>query len=78
MFGRPLRHDSAAAIATLWSHIDHPICCLDDIQIVLDHNNRVAGIDKLIQHAKQQRDVMEVQTRRGLVQNIKRATGAAS
>ena len=36
VFGRAHAHHCAAAGTTFWAHIDDPVCCFDDIQIVLD------------------------------------------
>ena len=30
----------SAPLAALRAQINHPVCCLDDFQIVLDHQNR--------------------------------------
>ena len=42
---RALRHDPAAAVAALGAEIDHPVRFRDQIEVVLDYDGRVPGID---------------------------------
>ena len=44
LLGRSRRDDLTAAVATFRSEIDHPICCLDHVEVVLDHDDRVAVV----------------------------------
>ncbi len=44
----------------------------DHVQIVLDDQHRVAGVDEVVQHLEQQLDVGEVQPGRRLVEQIER------
>ena len=37
---------------------------------MLDHEHGVAGVDELLEHLDQHADVLEVQSRRGLVQDV--------
>ena len=76
-FGRALRHKISTPIATFWSHIDHPVGGFNHIEIVLNHHHRIARFDQLIQNAQEQSDVVEMQTRRGFIQDVKSLTGAA-
>lgn len=50
---------------------------LDDVEIVLDDDHRIAPIDKFGQYVEQLADILEMESRRGFVQNIKRATRIA-
>ena len=50
----------------------------DEIQIVLDDNDRVARIHQLLQHLDQAMHVRNVQACGRLIQNIHRLAGAAS
>lgn len=69
MAGRVRRHllrralcDHRAAAGTAFgAHVDDPVGRLDDVEVVLDHHDRVAGVAQLVQHGQQQRDVGEVQ-----------------
>ena len=45
---------------------------LIDVQVVLDHQHRVAGVDEVVQHLEQQLDVGEVQAGRRLVEQVQR------
>ncbi len=44
LLGGAFRHQLAALLAALRSQVDDPIRHLDDIQVVLDDDHRVAGI----------------------------------
>ncbi len=50
LFGWPFCDNLTTAIATLRAEIDNPIRILDYIEIILDHDHRVARFDKLIEH----------------------------
>ncbi len=50
---------------------------LDDVQVVLDHHHGVAGRDQPVEHRQQLPDVVEVQARGGLVEDVERAAGGA-
>src|SRR5947199_2440089 len=41
---RPLGDEPAAAVAALGAEVDDPVGGLDDIDVVLDHHHRVAGV----------------------------------
>src|SRR5215469_16519937 len=45
--------------------------------MVLDDQHGVAEIDEAVQHVKQLAHVIEMQSRRGLIQNVQRAAGLA-
>src|SRR5437016_7782083 len=72
-----LRHDAPACIAGTRSHLDHPVGPLDDVEMVLDHEHRMAGVDEPVEHRAQRPDVVEVQPCRRLVEDIELAPGAA-
>ena len=78
VLGRALGDDAAAAVAALGPHVDHPVGGLDDLQVVLDHHHRVAGVGQLVQHLQQLGHVVEVQARGRLVQDVERAAGGAA
>src|SRR5205807_8880440 len=61
-------HDFAALIATLRSEIDHVVGSFDELQIVLDHQDRVAALDEIAQSLDQLRDVGRMQTSRRLIE----------
>ena len=75
--GRALGDDQTAAVAALGAHVDDPVGGLDDIEVVLDDDDRVALVDQAGQHRDQLADVLEVQTGGRLVQDVDRAAGGA-
>ena len=72
-FWRALGDHLAAAGAALGPHVDDPVGGLDDVEVVLDDDDRVAGVDDALQDAEQLADVFEVQAGRRLVEDIDRA-----
>lgn len=75
VFGRALGDQEPTAAATFGAHVDKPVSGLDDVEIVLDDNDRVARIYEAVEDAEQLADVFEVQPCCGLVQDIDGATG---
>ena len=75
-FRRAGADDPAAAGASFGPEIDEPIGRFDDIEIMLDHEHRVARVGEIVQHLQQHLDVGEVQPGGRLVQQIERAAGA--
>ena len=67
---RALRNYRAAAVTALGSEVYDVVRDLDDIQIVLNDQHRVALIRELLQYVDQLVDISIVQTRRRLVENI--------
>src|SRR5512138_1074467 len=77
LLGRPRRDDCAAAVSALGTEIDDPVRRLDDIQVVLDHDDTAAFVAQTLQHAEQLFDVVEVQPSGGLIKNVERPSGRA-
>ena len=75
MFRRALRHQLTAADASLGTEVNQPIGGAHDIEIVLDDQHGIAGIDQSLQGFQQARDILEVQTRGRFVQDIERLAG---
>ena len=67
----------AAAGAAFGAEVDDPVRGLDDVEVVLDHDHRVAVVAQPVQHGQQQLDVVEVQAGRRLVEDVERAPGVA-
>src|SRR5579863_908457 len=67
--------DPSAAFAAFGPEIDHPVRGLDDIQVVLDHDDGVALVAQAVQHLQQLLDIVKMQPGRGLVENVERAAG---
>src|SRR5689334_16065772 len=74
---RPPGDDLAAAVAAFGAEADHPVRGLDDFEIVLDHDDRVALRNQLVQHLQELLDVVEMQAGGRLVENVERAAGGA-
>ena len=70
LFWRPRCNDFAAAGSTFRSQINDPIRSLNHVKIVLDHNDGVAIVSKPVKYLQQLGNVVEMQTRGGLVQNV--------
>ena len=77
LLGRALGDDHAAARPALGTHVDDPVGGLDDVEVVLDHQDGVALVDQAGQHAEQLADVLEVQAGRRLVEDVDGAAGRA-
>ena len=77
LFGRSADDDFTAVGPTFRADVDDPVCGLDDIEIVFDHDDAVACIDELVQYGKQFADVLEMKTGRRLVENVESAPGRA-
>ena len=73
--GVPDGDDFAAAVAAFGAEVDDPVGGLDDFEIVLDDDHRVALVDQLVQHFEQLRHVVEVQAGGRLVEDVERAAG---
>ena len=73
--GVPSTITRAAAVAALGPEVDDPVGALDDVEVVLDHEHGVAGVDEALQHTEQPAHVLEVETRGGLVEDVDGAAG---
>ena len=65
----------AALLSALGPHVDEAVGALDDVEVVLDHDDAVAGVHQPLQHLQQSLHVGEVQAGRGLVEDVERAAG---
>ena len=70
LLGRAVGHHRAAAVAALRAHVQDAVGHLDDVEVVLDHQDRVAGVHELLEHLHELANVLEVQARGGLVQDV--------
>jgi len=61
-------YDLTALVSALGTQVDDPVGRLDDLQIVLDYEDGVAGIGQAVQDVQELSDVMEVQSGGRLVQ----------
>ena len=70
IFRRAFGDDRAARAAGFRAQVDDPVGRLDDVEIVLDHDDRVAQIDQAIEDIEQFADVVEVQAGGRLVEDV--------
>jgi hypothetical protein len=75
--GHDLRHRAGAdqlpaGLAALRAEVDDPVAGADDVEVVLDHHQRVAGGDEAAEGFQQLGDVIEVQAGRRLVEEEQR------
>ena len=59
-----------AGVPALRPEIDHVIGGLDHVEVVLDQQHRVAGVDEPVQRGQQPLDVRQVQAGRRLVEDV--------
>ena len=69
--------DAAAAVAAFGAEVDDVVGGFDDLQIVLDDNDGVAGVDQSVEDFEEFADVFEMQAGGGLIQDVEGAAGGA-
>ena len=70
LLGRTCLEQASSATAALGTHVDDVVGHLDDVEVVLDDDDRVALVDQALEHAHQDADVLEVEPRGGLVEDV--------
>ncbi len=65
---RAFDHDRAAAFAALGAEVDDPVRRGDHVEVVLDDDQRMPGLQQLVEGAEQLGDVLEMQAGGGLVE----------
>ena len=68
--GRALEDNPAAIVAGAGAEVDDPVGVRHDRLMVLDDDDRFAGVDEPVQQAEQLLDVGEVKAGRRLVENV--------
>lgn len=71
------RNDLTTAISAFGAQIDDVIGRLYDVEIVLDHQNRIAGINQFMQHLEQFANILKVKTGCRFVENVERLARCA-
>src|SRR5687767_48021 len=64
------RDDPAAGVAAFGAEVDDVVGGFDYVQVMLDHEHRVAGGDQAVQAVEQAGDVGQVQAGGRLIQDI--------
>ncbi len=75
LFGSSLADDVAASIATFGAEVDDPVGGFDDVEIVLDDDERASAVDELAEGGEELGDVVEVEAGGGLVEDVENAAG---
>src|SRR5919202_2583293 len=73
LFGRAGGDEPAAGVAALGAEVYDVVGGLDDIQVMLDDEERAARLDQGAEGREQLVDVVEVEARRRLVEDVERA-----
>jgi hypothetical protein len=68
--GVPVAMTRAAGVAALWAEVDDPIGALDDIEVVLDDDECVAGVGEPVEDLDEFADVLEVEAGGRLVEDV--------
>ena len=68
---RALRHQTSALLAPLGPQINDPVGVANNIHVVLDDDDAVPQVGQPMQDLQQLADIIEVQPRRRLIQNVK-------
>ena len=71
--GRAYGHHLAARFAAFGAEVEQPVAGADHVQVVFNHQQRMAGVKQLTQGAHKFGDVVEMQTRGGLIEHKQRA-----
>src|SRR5688572_21267765 len=72
---RALGDDGAAGVAAFGAHVDEPVGALYYVEVVLDHEDRVAQVGQAVEHVEEVLDVGEVQAGGRLVEDVERVAG---
>ena len=62
----------------LWSHVDDPVGALDDLQVMLDHDDGVSCIDEAVEHLDKSADVVQMKAGGRLIENVEPALSFAA
>jgi len=68
IFGRAARDDVTAFVTGFGPQVNDPIGALDDVEVVLDDQHRMTGIDQTLKGFQQNADVVKVQAGRRFVE----------
>ena len=67
--GVPAATNLSAFLAAFRAEVDDPVGALDDLEIVLDHDDRIARFDQALEQSDEKRNIIEVQSGRRLVED---------
>ena len=69
------RHDLAPLVAPFWTEIHDPVSTADHIEVVLNHQDRVALVYQALHHIHQLVHIKKAQAGGGLVDQVEGLTG---
>ena len=72
-----MRHDPPAFLPALGSEVDEVVGGFQDVEIVLDDDQRVPRFEQLLERGQQLGDVVEVEAGRRLVEHVENAIAGA-
>ena len=78
VFGGALGDELAAVLAGFGAEVEDPVGGFDDVEVVLDDEEGVAGIDEFLEYGEEVFDVGKVQAGGGLVEDEEFSTGAGT
>ena len=73
--GRAFSDDPAARGAPFRPQVNDPVGRFDHVEIVFNHDHRVALVDKAMQHGEQATDVVGGEAGGGFIQYVERVAG---
>src|SRR5205807_3514095 len=73
--GRTFGDDLAALLAALGPEVDDVVGRLDHVEVVLDDQHGVAGVDQPVEHAEELLHIVEVQSSRRFVEDVEHFAG---
>ena len=71
-FGGATGNELTASATAFGSHIYEVVGCADDVEVVLNDDDRIAFLYQTIEHAEQHADIFKVESRSGFVENVYR------
>ena len=67
--GRAVEDEFSAVVASVGAEIENPVSGFNDLKVVFDNDEAVAGIDEALEGFEEDADVFEVEAGGGLVED---------
>ena len=64
--------DLTTSATTLGTHVDDPVSLTDDVEVVLDDDDRVTPINEATEYLHEDADVLKVEARSRLIEDVER------
>ena len=71
-FGGATGNELSTSATSFGAHVYEVVGCADDVEVVLNDDDRIAFLYQSIEHAEQHSDIFEVEPRGGFVENVYR------